>query len=147
MTQPVRTAKSKDWKQLAIEQAFAHYKRSTLDAYLELYHPDAKLHFVPPGLPPGREGMRLRDLALLAAFPDAQVVFEGWVIGDDVVAARFRFNGTHRGEFMGLAPTNKRVSVPGLTIMRFENKLVVERWSEMNYLGLLQELGAAPFPL
>jgi predicted ester cyclase len=137
----------KDRKQARIEHAFAHYKPNTLDTYLQLYHPDAKLHFLPPGLPPGRAGTRLRDLALLAAFPDAQVIFEDWIIGDDVVAARFRFDGTHRGEFMGLAPTNKRVSVPGLTIMRFEGEQVVERWSEMNYLGLLQELGATPFPV
>ncbi len=135
---------AKDPRRARIEYAFAHYKANTLDTYLELYHPDAQLHFVPPGLPRGREGSRIRDLALLAAFPDAQVIFDDWVIEKDTVAARFRFNGTHRGEFMGLAPTNKRVSVPGLTIMRFQGDQVIERWSEMNYLGLLQELGASP---
>jgi predicted ester cyclase len=138
---------TRDRKRARIEHAFAHYKASTLETYLELYHPDAKLHFLPPGLPPGREGTRLRDLALLVAFPDAEVVFEDWVITGDMVAVRFRFDGTHRGEFMGLAPTNKRVSVTGITMMRFEGNQVVERWSEMNYLGLLQELGASPFPL
>ena len=86
-------------------------------------------------------------MALLAAFPDAKVICEEWVIEGDVVAVRFRFDGTQRGEFMGLAPTNKRVSVTGITIMRFEGSQVVERWSEMNYLGLLQELGASPFPV
>lgn len=138
---------AKDRKRVRIEEAFAHYRANTLDAYLELYHPNAKLHFLPPGLPKGREGTRLRDLALLSAFPDARVIFDDWVIEGDTVAARFRFEGTHRGEFLGLAPTNNRVSVTGITIMRFEGHYVVERWSEMNYLGLLQALGASPFPL
>jgi predicted ester cyclase len=138
---------AKDRMRVRIERAFAHYTATALDTYLELYRPDAKLHFLPEGLPRGREGTRLRDLALLSAFPDARVIFEDWLIDGDRVAARFRFDGTHRGEFMGLAPTNRRVSVTGITIMRFEGDQVVERWSEMNYLGLLQELGASPFPL
>ena len=138
---------AKDRKRARIERAFKHYTAATLDTYLELYHPDAKLHFLPEGLPRGREGSRLRDLALLSAFPDARVIFEDWLIDGDRVAVRFRFDGTHRGEFMGLAPTNKRVSVTGITIMHFEGDQVVERWSEMNYVGLLQELGASPFPL
>jgi len=137
---------SKDRRKALIERAFAHYKPDTLDTYLELYHPEARLHFLPPGLPQGREGSRLRDLLLLTAFPDGTVVFEDWVIDGDLYAARFRFDGTHRGEFMGVPPTQQRVSVTGITIMRFEGDRVVERWSEMNYLGLLQALGVLPFP-
>jgi predicted ester cyclase len=85
-------------------------------------------------------------MLLLSAFPDAQVVFEDWIVEGDKCVARFRFDGTHLGEFMGIAPTNRRVSVTGITIMRFEGDQVVERWSEMNYLGLLQALGVSPFP-
>jgi predicted ester cyclase len=129
-----------------IERAFAHYTPATLDVYLELYHPNARLHFLPRGLPQGREGSRLRDMLLLSAFPDAQVVFEDWIFDADKCAARFRFDATHLGEFMGIAPTNRRVSVTGITILRFEGDHVVERWSEMNYLGLLQALGMSPFP-
>lgn len=134
---------SKDPKRVRIERAFLSYKADTLDAYLDLYHPEVKLHFVSPGLPNGREGSRLRDLALLAGFPDGKVIFEDWIIEGDRVATRFRFEGTHLGEFMGVAPTRKRVSVAGITIMRFEGNYVVERWSEMNYLGLFQALGVS----
>jgi predicted ester cyclase len=137
---------SHDRRKALIEKAFAHYTLSTLDTYLELYHPKVKLHFLPRGLPQGREGSRLRDILLLTAFPDARVLFDGWVIQGDTYAARFRFVGTHRGEFMGIPPTNEKVSVTGITIMRFEGDAVVERWSEMNYLGLLQALGVSPFP-
>jgi predicted ester cyclase len=137
---------SKDRRRTLIERAFAHYTPAQLDTYLELYHPQAKLHFLPPGLPSGPQGSRMRDMLLLTAFPDAKVIFDGWVIEGDTYAARFRLDGTHRGEFMGIPPTHRHVSVTGITIMRFEGDQVVERWSEMNYLGLLQALGVSPFP-
>ena len=137
---------TKDRKRALIERAFAHYTPTMPDTYLDLYHPNAKLHFLPRGLPSGRQGSRLRDMLLLTAFPDSRVIFDSWVIEGESCAARFRLEGTHRGEFMGIPPTNRHVSVTGITIMRFEGDQVVERWSEMNYLGLLQALGVSPFP-
>jgi predicted ester cyclase len=137
---------AKDRRRALIERAFAHYTPATLEAYLDLYHPDVTLHFLPPGLPQGRAGSRLRDMLLLSAFPDAKVLFDHWVVEGDTYAAHFRLEGTHRGEFMGIPPTNRHVSVSGITIMRFDGDQVVERWSEMNYLGLLQALGVSPFP-
>jgi len=47
----------------------ALFGRDTLEQYLSHYHPNAKLHFLPPGLPQGREGLKLYYTMLLDAFP------------------------------------------------------------------------------
>jgi len=46
----------------------------------------------------------------------------------DYVVERFTASGTHRGEFMGGAPTNRTVAVPGINIFRFRDGKMVERW-------------------
>ncbi len=48
--------------------------------------------------------------------------------------------GTHRGSFMGVAPTGKPIRFAGIEIIRLEAGLVVERWGEWNGLELLEQL-------
>ena len=65
------------------------------------------------------------------------------VEGDDL-AVRYHIDATHGGEFNGIPATGKRVSFSGTTIMCFKDGKVVERWSESDFLGLLQQVGAIP---
>jgi steroid delta-isomerase-like uncharacterized protein len=128
----------------ALRRAVGNFSTATLDAYLQLYHPQAVLHFLPPGLPQGRQGAQLFYQGFLAAFPDAQITLEDFVSEDDKVAARFTLEGTHRGEFMGVPATGTRITLSGITILRFVDGQCVERWNEANFLALLQQLGAVP---
>jgi len=64
----------------------------------------------------------------------------------DMVAARIAFHGTHRGEFQGIPPTEKRVTFSGIEIDRMVDGKVQEHWFEMDLLGLMQQLGAIPEP-
>ena len=49
----------------------------------------------------------------------------------------------HRGVFMGIAPTGKAVTWTGMAIDRFMDGKIVERWTIIDVLGVLQQLGAA----
>jgi predicted ester cyclase len=122
------------------------FTKDTLDEYLSYYAPDAKLHFLPPGLPPGREGARLFYQMFLGAFPDARVSVDNMVAEGDMVAEMFALEGTHTGPFQGIAPTGRQIRVTGMTIMRITNGQIVERWSEADFLGLMQQIGAVPAP-
>lgn len=64
--------------------------------------------------------------------------------GGDRVACRFMVSGMHRGPFRGMPATNKPFSLPGITILRFADGRCVERWSQADFLSLLQQLGAMP---
>src|SRR5436309_6300064 len=55
-----------------------------------------------------------------AAFPDLHVTVEDAISDGDKVVLRWRSEGTHRGELVGLAPTGMKAVVTGLSIDRFE---------------------------
>jgi predicted ester cyclase len=52
--------------------------------------------------------------------------------------------GTHRGPFMGLAPTGKTFAITVIDVCRFENGKIVEHWGVPDRLALMQQLGALP---
>ncbi len=67
------------------------------------------------------------------------------MIGEgDYVAFRYTIEGTHQGEFMGVAPTGKRVSVTAMEMLRFADGKMVDRWGNTDQLGILQQIGALP---
>ncbi len=54
--------------------------------------------------------------------------------------------GTHKGEYLGIAPTNKQVMFRLISINRIANGKIVENWREVDTIGLMQQLGAIPEP-
>jgi predicted ester cyclase len=78
------------------------------------------------------------------AFPDYAGANVAQIAEGDKVANRFVALGTHLGEFMGVAPTGKRVEFVGNSIDRVVDGRIVESWVEMDLLGVLMQLGAAP---
>ena len=64
----------------------------------------------------------------------------------DKVVVRWTFRGTHPGEFQGVPPTGKQVTIIGISIFRIVGNKVVEDWTIIDLLGLLQQLGVIPPP-
>ena len=89
----------------------------------------------------------LKDYAYdpwFAAFPDAQATIEDLIAEGDKVVTRSTLRGTHRGEFMGIAPTGKHVTFTGIAIFRIEEGKIAEGWNNFDVLGLMQQLGVIP---
>ena len=80
------------------------------------------------------------------AFPDLRLTIEEIGVGDDTVAARIAFQGTHRGEFQGLPPTNREVAFTSVELNRMENGKVAEHWFEFDQVKLLEQLGLKVIP-
>lgn len=81
---------------------------------------------------------------MYAAFPDATHTIDDILEVDDRVALRGSFAGTHAGEFMGIPPTGKQVSITFMNFDRFDGDLLVEHRGEADMVGLMQQLGAMP---
>lgn len=128
-----------------VRRALDDLNRGDLEAYLTLYHPGAVLHGY--GLEPGRDPIRQFYLGFLAAFPDTHIALKEVLGEGDLLACRYTFTGTHQGMLNGIPPTGRNVEVNGLTILRFEDGACVERWTQMNDVGLMQQLGALPAPM
>ncbi len=76
------------------------------------------------------------------AFPDYHGTNEIQIAEGDMVANRFVFHGTHRGEFMGIAPTGREVTARGIAIDRVEDGKIVESWIEVDLEDMVRQLGA-----
>lgn len=93
-----------------------------------------------------RSGVEQAVQMYRSAFPDMTMQVVDSVQGGDVVTARWRAVGTHKGELLGIAPTNKRVTIEGISMIRFENGKAKEAWVQWDALGMMRTLGALPEP-
>jgi steroid delta-isomerase-like uncharacterized protein len=84
--------------------------------------------------------------AALSAFPDLRITIEDLIAEGDRVAKLWSFEGTHRGEFLGIPPSGQRTTWSGITIYRIEGDKVAECVWRTDALGLLQQLGAIAVP-
>ena len=75
-----------------------------------------------------------------SAFPDIIFTLDQVIAEEDRVVIRLMGRGTHRGNFMGIAPTGRRVAFAGMTIIRFEGDKIAERWGLSDMAGLRQQL-------
>ena len=80
------------------------------------------------------------------AFPDMHVTIDDMVAEGDKVAARVTITGTHKGKFMGIPPTNKKVTFSLIVISRYTGGKIVEDHGEYNALDLMRQLGLKEIP-
>jgi steroid delta-isomerase-like uncharacterized protein len=99
-----------------------------------------------PAPAPGVEGYKQVIAMFRSAFPDMVVTLEDVIADGDRVSTRGHFEGTHRGDFMGIPATGKKVSVSYIDIWRLENGKGRENWVQMDLLGMMQQLGVVPGP-
>jgi predicted ester cyclase len=92
----------------------------------------------------GVEGIKQAVTLFRSAFPDLAYIVEDMIAEGDLVMARFSASGTHRGPFLGLAPTGRPVTYGGIDINRVKGGRIVESWVQYDALGLLRQLGMVP---
>ena len=103
-----------------VEEVFNH---GNLDVVDDIYAPDYVGHTAgSPEQTLGPEGVREFVELYRSAFPDLHTTIEDIVAEGDKVAYRWTAVGTHRGEFLGFAPSNNRVELTGITIDRIETE-------------------------
>jgi predicted ester cyclase len=128
-------------KKLALE-AVARWSAGDLDGYLALYQPSCLTYGLGPE-PLDLVGLREFYEQIFAAFEGTSLTPEDLLAEDDRVVIRFTFRGTHVGEFMGTPPSGADVAMTGMSLLRYEHGLIVERWNTSDFFGLLQQIGAA----
>ena len=121
------------------------WHKGNLDMIEEFYAPDCvrhTSHYREGGRDTqGPRGVRQSIAAMRAAFPDVHFTEDDILVEEDKVVARWTFHGTHRGIFLGVAPTGKHVTFTGINIYRIAHGKIVERWAEEDGVHLYQQLG------
>ena len=96
------------------------------------------------GAPRSPDLVKREAAGWLAAFPDLKFDIKQMIAADDQVVSRYTMHGTHIGPWLGVAPTERSVSVPMMTIHRVRDGKIVEDWVFVGTLTLLQQLGLVP---
>ena len=125
-------------------QIFKLINERKLDEAFALYAEDYIYHGPGGQELRGREAIRSLWEDWLAGFPDLYTTIDDMIAEGDKLAVRWRIEGTHTGEFMGIAPTGVAIEVGINEIFRVANGQSVEAWDQYDGLGLMQQIGAIP---
>ena len=81
------------------------------------------------------------------AFPDGVAeIRQIHRAGENLAVAEFTGRGTHSGDFMGIAPTGREVTIPVCDVVEVRNGKIIAEREYIDLLHLLQQIGAAPVP-
>lgn len=122
------------------------YNSNQLDSLSEVLAPDFTPHNLMPGVPATVAGMTQMHLGTVAAFPDLRVTTDDMLAEGDKVVERWTQTMTHTGVSMFGLPANsgKAVRATGISLYRIHNGKIVEHWAEMDFVGVMQQLGLMP---
>ncbi len=92
----------------------------------------------------GPEAYKRQVTRFIMALPDLRFSIEDIVVEKEKVAVAWTISGTHKGEFMGIPPTNKKISVDGISISHITDGKIMDSYVSWDALGVFQQLGASP---
>jgi predicted ester cyclase len=108
-------------------------------ALRELVAEDFVNRTAPAGSPATREALLATfNQILRPALPDLAVEIHDQIAEGDKVTTRKTIHGTHRGELLGIAPTQQRVAIEVIDIVRVKDGRYVEHWG-INTLATVTE--------
>jgi steroid delta-isomerase-like uncharacterized protein len=79
--------------------------------------------------------------SFVAGFPDLRIVVEEIISENDKIVVSWILAGTHKGEFLGIAPTNHKVSITGITIHQIVDGKILDSQAAWDAISLFQQLG------
>lgn len=89
----------------------------------------------------GPSAYRRQVERFFTGLPDLEFIVDDTVSEGEKLVVYWTINGTHRGEFLGVPPTNKRVSFTGITINQIANGKILESTVIWDGLGLMKQFG------
>jgi predicted ester cyclase len=133
----------------AIVRLYDESNRMNFDVFDEMFAPDF-ISYGGAGFQDLYGAAEFRHLyeQFLEALPDLDFRVDQMVAEGNLIGVRGTLSGTHKGNFMGMAPATQRfISWTGTAIFRFDNRgLMNARWQEWDGLSVMQQLGVIPTP-
>lgn len=124
-----------------VRRLYEFLNKKELDAAYEYFAPGFIFHSPAGDLSLAQ--MKQLDTDFYAAFPDMSVTVEETVAEGDSVSVRVNYRGTHRGEFIGIAPTGNKIDITNANTLRITGGKFIEGWNVTD-IRLMQQLGSMP---
>jgi predicted ester cyclase len=100
-------------------------------------------HHMPPGLPPGPEGVRRFFKNILGSiFSDMKIEVDFMIAEANKVDCHFVVTAKHIGEFAGIKPKGNAIRLPAISTFRIENGKLAEAWEIYDSGSMLQQMRA-----
>jgi predicted ester cyclase len=125
-----------------VRRMYELLNRKELNKYFVLLAPGYIEHFA--GRDMSLKQAKELDTTFSAAFPDDTSTIEDMVAEGDKVAVRVTHRMTHKGEYMGLPATGKKIEGTVFAIFRIIGGKFTECWATTDNLNFMQQLGAIP---
>lgn len=113
------------------------WNQRELDAFFNILDPEYVEH-----LPTGdisKEQLRQYANRFFTAFPDIHFTINDMIAEGDKVAMLINWKATHRGEYMGIAPTGRKIDVSVANLVRIKDGRWVEFWNVTD-VSLMEQL-------
>jgi predicted ester cyclase len=128
-----------------VRRLYAILDAGDVDALDEIMADDYVDHSPPPfpGLESGREGVKQAFRMFWEATPGRHEIEDQVAEGDKVVT-RLTAYGRHEDDLPGIPRTGNELRMTATVIHRIEDGRLVEKWSDKDVLGFLQQLEVLP---
>ena len=133
-----------DYKALAQRWFTEVMNEGKLEVIDEICSQDFVDHDPLPGTSPDFAGLKDFVTQVRSAFPDLETTAEDILAEGDRLAVRSTIRGTHKGDFMGIPASGKKVEVSNYDFVRFENDQAAEHWGTIDSAALMEQIGATP---
>lgn len=113
-----------------------------IDVIDEIAAPNAAFRI--PTLPEPLIGPeKIKDFArgLYTAFPDLKFTIERQITEADKVATRWFLVGTHKGIFLGVPPSGRKMTDQGIDVFIIAGGKIAEIWVNEDSLSMLRQIG------
>jgi predicted ester cyclase len=114
-----------------------------VNAFNEIIAPEFLNQTAPPGVPKGPEGvMYFFNHFLKPALPELKVDIQRQVAENDIVTTHKIFHTVHKGDFMGIPATGKKVTMEVIDIIRLKDGKFVEHWNVLDWQQVIGQLSS-----
>jgi steroid delta-isomerase-like uncharacterized protein len=123
------------------------WNQGNLNKASELLADQVRFHDpVFPNMNPGIQNIKNHIEVSRKAFPDLKFIIEDTIAERNEVVVHWKAQGTHKGQFFGMQPTNRKVIVDGTSIYRLEGSKIAEAYANWNLASMMQQLGVIELP-
>ncbi len=129
-----------DNKSVVLRSEAELWSKGNLAVADELFSPNFVCHFVVGPEWRGVQGIKDVVAQHRRSFPDWNEKVDDIIAEGDRVVIRFTSTGTQEGEFAGIAPTRKKVTIREVAIFRLVDDKIIEQWGMPDVHGLLEQL-------
>lgn len=90
----------------------------------------------------GVEGAIEHIIGVRNTYPDLKLIIEKQICEGEWVVTCYTMTGTHKGDWLGIKPTNKKLTVTGVNVDRIINGKIIEHGGAANLLEPLLNANA-----